>query len=386
MGSSVRSDDDALRHHPFPGCRVRPDPKEQGPMLTAFLHGERDIRVADLPDPALASGPDASGRDAIVRVVASCVCGSDLWGYRGVRPVEEPRPMGHEFIGVVEAVGASVERVGVGDFVIAPFYVCDGTCANCRNGFSVHCLHGGGWGYEVPGEGASGAGQSDRIRVPLADGTLFVVPGGEPAPELVPHVLTLSDVMATGHHAALSGGVRPGATVAVIGDGAVGLCAVIAARRLGADRVVAMSRHADRQALAREFGATDVVAERGEEGIAVLKEMFGGIGPDITLECVGTKESMHQALTSARAGGQVGFVGVPAGGPELPVATMFSSNVGVRGGCAPVRDYIAELLPEVLSGAIQPGRVFDTEMPLSKVAEAYAAMDERRAIKVLLRP
>jgi hypothetical protein len=355
-------------------------------MLTAVIYGERDIRVEDRPDLGLASGPEASGRDAIVRVVASCVCGSDLWGYRGVRKIEDPRPMGHEFVGIVEEVGASVEHINVGDFVIAPFYVCDGTCVNCRNGWTVHCLHGGAWGAEIAGEGVAGAGQSERIRVPLADGTLFAVPGGQPVPELIPDMLALSDVMGTGHHAAISGGVRPGSTVAVVGDGAVGLCAVIAAKRLGAARIVAMSRHADRQALAREFGATDIVAERGEDGIARLKEMFDGIGPDILLECVGTRESMDQALNSARPGGQVGFVGVPAGGPELPVPTMFSTNVGVRGGVAPVRDYIEELLPEVLKGAITPGRVFDTEMPLRQTAEAYAAMDERRSVKVLLRP
>ncbi|HEY3750543.1 MAG TPA: zinc-dependent alcohol dehydrogenase family protein [Pseudonocardiaceae bacterium] len=350
-------------------------------MLTAVIHGERDVRVEDLPDPAL-----STGRDAIVRVVASCVCGSDLWGYRGIRRIERPRPMGHEFVGVVEEVGADVEHVKAGDFVIAPFYVCDGTCPNCRNGWTPHCLHGGAWGAEIAGEGVAGAGQSERIRVPFADGTLFVVPAGRATDDLIPHLLTLSDVMGTGHHAAVSGGVRAGSTVAVVGDGAVGLCAVIAAGRLGATRIVAMSRHADRQALARDFGATDIVAERGDDGIAALKEMFDGIGPDIVLECVGTKESMDQALRSARPGGQVGFVGVPAGGPELPVPTMFSTNVGVRGGVAPVRDYVAELLPEVLDGTIQPGRVFDTEMPLSKTADAYAAMDERRAIKVLLRP
>lgn len=355
-------------------------------MLSAMIHGARDVRMAEVPEPALATGPDASGRDAIVRVVASCVCGSDLWPYRGIRKTEEPRLIGHEFVGVVEEAGAAVARVKAGDFVIAPFYLCDGTCANCRNGWTPHCLHGGAWGREVTGEGPAGGGQSERVRVPLADGTLFAVPGGEPAAGLVPHLLTLSDVMGTGHHAAVSAGVRAGSTVAVVGDGAVGLCAVLAARRLGAERIVAMSRHADRQALAREFGATDVVAERGEDGIARLKEMFDGIGPDAVLECVGTKESMHQALGSARPGGQVGFVGVPAGGPELPVGTMFGSNVGVRGGVAPVRDYVEELLPEVLDGTLQPGRVFDLELPLSRTPEAYAAMDERRAIKVLLRP
>ncbi|SDT48605.1 zinc-dependent alcohol dehydrogenase family protein [Actinoplanes derwentensis] len=355
-------------------------------MRAVFMHGEKDIRVEETPDPVLATGPEASGRDAIVRVVASCVCGSDLWGYRGVRQADGARPMGHEFVGVVEAIGDAVATVKVGDFVIAPFYVCCNTCLNCRNGFSTSCLNGGWWGGEVKGEGRADAGQSERVRVPLADGTLVVVPGGEPDPALIPGLLTLSDVMCTGHHAALSAGVTAGSTVAVVGDGAVGLSAVIAAKRLGAARIVAMSRHESRQKLAVEFGATDVVPERGEEGIAKLKEMFDGIGPDIVLECVGTKESMDQALRSARPGGQVGFVGVPAGGPELPVGQMFSSNVGVRGGVAPVRGYIEELLPEVLDGRIQPGKVFDLELPLSGAAEAYAAMDERRAVKVLLRP
>ena len=353
-------------------------------MRAVFMHGDHDVRVQEAPDPVLVTG--GSGRDAIVRVVASCVCGSDLWGYRGIRESSGVRRMGHEFVGVVEEVGPAVATVKVGDFVIAPFYVCCGTCANCRNGVSTSCLHGGWWGSEVPGEGYADAGQGERVRVPLADGTLVVVPGGVPDPALIPGLLTLSDVMCTGHHAAVSAGVREGSTVAVVGDGAVGLSAVIAASRLGAARIVAMSRHEPRQRLAREFGATDIVAERGDEGVATMKEMFGGIGPDIVLECVGTKESMDQALRSARPGGQIGFVGVPAGGPELPVPLMFSTNVGVRGGVAPVRGYIEELLPEVLDGRIRPGRVFDLELPLSEAAEAYAAMDERRAVKVLLRP
>jgi threonine dehydrogenase-like Zn-dependent dehydrogenase len=350
-------------------------------MRATVIHGERDIRLEEVPDPVL-----RFGTDAVVRVVAACVCGSDLWPYRGVTPTKRPRRIGHELVGVVEEVGADVSRVAVGDFVIAPFYVCDGTCANCRNGVSTSCLHGGWWGgADTEGSSADG-GQGERVRVPLADGTLVVVPGGQPDDALLPGVLTLSDVMGTGHHAAVSGGVRAGSTVAVVGDGAVGLCAVIAAKRLGASRVVAMSRHEPRQALARAFGATDVVPERGDEGVARLKDLFDGIGPDVVLECVGTKESMDQALRSARPGGQVGFVGVPNGGPELPVRTMFDSNVGVRGGVAPVRGYIEELLPEVLDGRIEPGRVFDLELPLAEVAEAYAAMDERRATKVLLRP
>lgn len=355
-------------------------------MRAVVLHGERDVRLEEVPDPVLASGPEASGLDAIVRVVASCVCGSDLWPYRGVRPVTEPVRIGHEFVGIVEQAGAGVATIQPGDFVIAPFSISDNTCINCRNGMTGHCLHGGFWGAQVRGQGFADGGQGERVRVPLADGTLVAVPGGQLDPSLVPALLALSDVMVTGHHAATSGGVRPGATVAVVGDGAVGLCAVMAARRLGAAQVVAMSRHPDRQQLAVKFGATAIVPERGDEGVDRLKEMFDGIGPDIVLECVGTRQSMDQALRSARPGGQIGFVGLPAGGPELPVRQLYSTNVGVRGGMAPVRAYLDELLPEVLDGTVQPGPVFDTELPLDQVKEAYAAMDERRAIKVLLRP
>ncbi|NYF09402.1 hypothetical protein HDC94_000558 [Leifsonia sp. AK011] len=349
-------------------------------MLATVIHAPHDIRSEEVPDPAL-----LKPTDAIVRVSAACVCGSDLWPYRGVTPTTKPRRIGHEFVGIVEQIGDEVTTIKVGDFVIAPFYWCDMTCINCRNGVSTSCLHGGWWGApDRNGDFVDGA-QGEVVRVPLADGTLVATPG-MPAPELIPSLLTLADVMGTGHHAAVSAGVTAGSTVVVVGDGAVGLCAVLAAKRLGASRVVAMSRHADRQEIAREFGADDIIEERGAEGIKRVKEMFDGIGPDCVLECVGTKESMDQALKSARPGGMVGFVGVPNGGPELPIQTMFGTNVGVNGGVASVRNYIDELLPEVLSGAINPGRVFDLELPLSEAAEAYAAMDERRATKVLLRP
>ena len=349
-------------------------------MLATLIYGERDIRLEEVPDPVI-----LEPSDAVVRVVAACVCGSDLWPYRGVVQREGAHRIGHEFVGIVETIGDDIQKIKVGDFVIAPFYFCDMTCTNCINGVSTSCLHGGWWGSnDRAGEFVDG-GQGQLVRVPLADGTLVATPG-QPDPALIPSLLTLADVMGTGHHAALSGGVTHGSTVAVVGDGAVGLCAILAAKRLGASRIVAMSRHADRQAIAWEFGATDVVEERGEDGIKVIREMFDGIGPDVVLECVGTAESMDQAIKSVRAGGKIGYVGVPNGGSELPIRTLFNRNVSVGGGVAPVRNYIHELLPEVLDHRINPGRVFDLTLPLSEVAEAYAAMDERRATKVLLQP
>ncbi|GAA1795435.1 zinc-dependent alcohol dehydrogenase family protein [Planosporangium flavigriseum] len=349
-------------------------------MRATLIYGTRDIRLEEVPDPAI-----RFPTDAVVRVVASCVCGSDLWPYRGVRPVTEPSPIGHEFVGVVEEVGSDVRTVSPGDFVIAPFVVSDNTCRHCRNGINTSCEQLEWWGSTDRHGVRVDAGQGEYVRVPLADGTLVATPE-QPDAALVPSLLTLSDVMGTGHHAAVSAGVTTGSTVVVVGDGAVGLCAVLAARRLGAERIIAMSRHADRQAVAREFGATDIVAERGGEGVAAVKDLLGGIGADAVLECVGTKESMAQALDSTRPGGFVGYVGVPAGGPELPIQKMFGTNVNVAGGVAPVRAYLPELLDDVLKGAIDPGRVFDVELPLDQVAEAYAAMDERRAIKTLLRP
>jgi threonine dehydrogenase-like Zn-dependent dehydrogenase len=349
-------------------------------MLATLIHGPRDIRTAEVDDPTI-----QKPTDAVVRVTASCICGSDLWPYRGVQPTKRTHPIGHEFVGVVEEVGEEVTTVRPGQFVIAPFVVSDGSCVNCRNGVQTSCLHGASWGADdkdgLPVQG----GQSARIRVPWADGTL-VGTDEVPAEELVPSLLTLSDVMSTGHHAAVSAGVGPGRTVAVVGDGAVGLCGVLAAKRLGAERVVLFSRHPDRQALGREFGADTILEERGDAGVEAVHALFDGVGPDCVLECVGTKESMDQALRSVRPGGHVGYVGVPSGGAELPIRLMFGGNVNVAGGVAPARAYIPELLPDVLSGAIDPGKVFDLTLPLADVADGYTAMDERRAIKVLLRP
>lgn len=349
-------------------------------MLATIIHGERDVRVEERPRPTL-----LTPTDAIVRVVAACVCGSDLWTYRGVRSVPQPKAIGHEFIGIVEEAGSEVSDIRVGDFVISPFTSSDGTCPSCLHGMQSTCDHLSYFGAaDTNGELLPGA-QGEFVRVPFADGTLVVVPG--PVDEaLIPSLLTLSDVMSTGHHAAVSAGVGPDTTVVVVGDGAVGLCAVLAARRLGASRIIAMSRHADRQALAREFGATDIVEERGAEAGEHIRALLGGVLADAVLEAVGTKESMEQALASVRPGGRLGYVGVPAGGAALPIQLLFDRNISVAGGMAPARHYIPELLPDVLSGAINPGLVFDLTLPLTEAAEAYAAMDERRSIKALLKP
>lgn len=349
-------------------------------MLATIIHAPHEITVEETAEPEL-----LTPRDAIVRVVAACVCGSDLWPYRGVTPTRRAHPIGHELVGIVEQVGSAVANVKPGDFVISPFSLADGTCQACRDGMPAACDHVSFFGApDADGHPVSGA-QGQKARIPFADASLVPVP--QPFDEaLIPSLLTLADVMSTGHHAAVSAHVGPDDVVAVVGDGAVGLCAVLAAHRLGAKRIIAFSRHPDRQALARAFGATDIVESRGDEGVAALRELLGGDLADVALECVGTKESMEQAIASVRGGGRIGYVGVPNGGSELPIRTLFAKNVTVGGGMAPARTYIPELLPDVLSGAIDPGRVFDLQLPLTAAAEAYAAMDERRAIKVLLRP
>lgn len=347
-------------------------------MDATVLHAPGDIRLEQVPDPQI-----VRPTDAVVRVVASCVCGSDLWPYRGVSRVRRPRRIGHEFVGVVEEVGGEVSTVRPGDFVVTPFLWSDNTCAHCTAGMQSACANGGGFGGpDRNGDLVDGC-QGEYVRVPLADGTLVATPG-QPDEGLLPSLLTLTDVMATGWHAAVSARVRPGSTVVVVGDGAVGLCGVLSAAHQGAGRVIAMSRHADRQAVATEFGATDIVAERGPEGVARVMELTHGIGADAVLECVGTEESMDQAFSSARPGSMVGFVGVPHGA-QAPMSTMFGRNVGLAGGMAPVRGYLDELLPKVLERQIDPGRVFDSVLPLARVADAYRAMDERSAIKVMLR-
>ena len=337
-------------------------------MRVATIHGIKDIRLEERPEPRI-----EKPTDAIVRVVAACICGSDLWPYRG-EGLDPGGLMGHEVVGVVEEVGGEVRTFAPGDFVIVPFCHCDNSCPVCRKGMQAGCQN----------LGITQGGQGEHARVTQADGSLVKVPDG-PDPALVPALLALSDVMATGWHAAVAAGVQKGSSVAVVGDGAVGLCGVLASRELGAERIIAMSRHAPRQEVAKQFGATDIVPERGKEGAARVQELTDGIGADAVLECVGTNEAMRGALRSARPGATVGYVGVPHG-VDLPVGAMFSRNVGVAGGMAPVRKYLPHLLELTLSGAIDASPVFDLTLPLDEVAEGYRAMDERRAIKVLLQP
>jgi threonine dehydrogenase-like Zn-dependent dehydrogenase len=342
-------------------------------MRAAIYGGPYDLTVGERPDPAI-----QNPADAVVRVVLGSVCGSDLWYYRGDSP-HALGPIGHEFIGVVQETGADVKTLHQGDLVVAPFTFCDGTCANCAAGWPDNCLHGGSFGNH----GIDG-GQGEAVRSPFADATLVKVPGTGHSDQTLKSLVALSDVMCTGHHAAVSGGVKPGDTVAVIGDGAVGLCAVLASRRLGAGRIIALSNNPARQALARDFGATDIVPERGEEAVARLRDMTEGIGVDAALECVGTGQSMDTAFGIARVGSIIGAIGAPHG-VTVPIETVIFKNIGLRGGVAPVRRYVPELLDDVLAERINPGRVFDFEVSLDDVVEGYEAMKDRRAIKSLVR-
>jgi len=339
------------------------------------MYGAGDVRVENVPDPGL-----VEPTDALVRVTRAAICGSDLWPYNQMEPTDGGRRMGHEFIGVVEDVGAEVRTVKAGDFVVTPFVWSDGTCVFCREGLQTSCLHGGRYGMD----GVDG-GQGEAVRVPQADGTLVVLPVGEDD-ELMPSLLTLSDVMATGHYAALSAQVASGKTVAVVGDGAVGLCGVIASRRLGAERIIILGRHTGRTALAEELGATDVVSERGEEAVERVRELTDGLGAHSVLECVGLEQSTVTALAIARAGGAVGRVGVPQDESIPHGVETFFDNVTIGGGPAPARAYIEELLPDVLEGRIEPGRVFDRASGLDEVPDGYRAMNDREALKVLIEP
>jgi threonine dehydrogenase-like Zn-dependent dehydrogenase len=338
-------------------------------MKGTVLYGPKDIRFEDLETPRI-----EEKTDAVIRIAATCVCGSDLWPYRGLQPIKGPTPMGHEYCGVVEEVGSAVKSVKPGQFVIGSFATSDNSCPNCQYGYPSSCQRR---------EFISRA-QAPVLRVPLADGTLVPTPG-VPSDDLIPSLLTTSDVLGTGWFAADAANVKPGSTVAVVGDGAVGLLAVLSAKQMGAERVIAMSRHEKRQQLAREFGATDIVTERGNEGVKRIMEMTRGIGADSVLECVGTQESMMQAIRATRKGGYVSYVGVPHG-VELDGQELFFAHVHLHGGPAPVRRYLPRLIELVLNRKINPGKVFDLTLPLERVAEGYKAMDERRAIKALLRP
>ncbi len=338
-------------------------------MKGAVLYAPGDVRFEERDDPTI-----VKPTDAIIRMSATCVCGSDLWPYRGFNPSAEPSPMGHEYCGIVEEVGREVTSVKPGQFVIGSFFASDNSCPICKAGYQSSCQHA---------EFVGGA-QAPVLRVPLADGTLVATPG-VPSKDMIPSLLSTSDVFGTGWFAAEAANVKPGMTVAVVGDGAVGLLGVLSAKQMGAERIIAMSRHESRQKLAREFGATDIVTERGDEGVARIKALTDGIGADSVLECVGTQESMKQAIGSTRKGGYVSYVGVPHG-VQLEGQELFFAHVHLHGGPAPVRRFLPKLIDLVLNGKVNPGKVFDLTLPLEQVAEGYRAMDERRAIKTLLRP
>jgi threonine dehydrogenase-like Zn-dependent dehydrogenase len=338
-------------------------------MQGTVLYAPRDVRFEEREEPKI-----AQPTDAIIRLSATCICGSDLWPYRGVQAIAQPTPMGHEYCGIVEEVGREVRNIRPGQFVVGSFATSDNTCAICRDGYQSSCVH----------REFMTAAQASLLRVPLADGTL-VATNDLPPEELIPSLLATSDVLGTGWFAADAANVKPGNTVVVVGDGAVGLLGALSAKQMGAERIIVMSRHASRQKLAREFGATDIIAERGNDGVARIKELTNGIGADSVLECVGTQESMMQAIESTRPGGYVSYVGVPHN-VSLDGEQLFYSHVHLHGGPAPVRRYLPELINLVLNGKINPGKVFDLTLPLNQVAEGYRAMDERRAIKTLLHP
>ena len=343
-------------------------------MRATVMYGAGDVRVEEVTDPVI-----REPTDAVVRVLRSCICGSDLWPYRSMPASEHGRRMGHEFLGIIEDTGTEVTGLRRGDLVLAPFVWSDGTCDFCREGLQTSCRHGGLWGGDLDG------GQGEAVRVPQAPGTLVRLPAGVDE-ALLPSLLTLSDVFCTGHHAAVSARVSPRTTVTVVGDGAVGLCAVLAARRLGAERIILMGRHKDRTDLGREFGATDVVAERGEGGIARVRELTGGDGTHAVLECVGTREAIDTSIGVGRDGGVVGRVGA-AQYDEVPLGFgTIMRNIGVAGGVAPARAYIEDLLPGVLDGSLQPGKVFDATIGLGQTPDGYRAMASRQALKVLIQP
>ncbi|WP_199550399.1 zinc-dependent alcohol dehydrogenase family protein [Streptomyces sp. N35] len=347
-------------------------------MRATTIHAPYDMRVEEVPDPEI-----QQPTDAVLRVLRACICGSDLWAYRGEAARQKGQRIGHEFLGIIEETGSDVRGFRAGDLVVAPFMWSDGVCDYCAEGLTTSCEHGGFWGA-VGHDG----GQGEAVRVPHADGTLVKLPAGAASDDhLLTALLTLSDVMGTGHHAVLGAGVREGSTVAVVGDGAVGLCAVLAAKRLGAERIIALGRHQVRTDIALRFGATDVVAERGDEAVEAVRALTKGQGAHCVVEAVGTEQSMSTAVNITRDGGAIGFVGVPHGsGTGLDLGVMFDRNIALRGGVAPVRTYIPELLPDVLDGTIDPSPVFDLTVGLEEVPDGYKAMDARTALKVMVKP
>lgn len=344
-------------------------------MKAGIFYGPHDIRVEEVPDPII-----EIPTDAIVKITYTCICGSDLWWYRGITKRQPGGQIGHEFMGEVIKVGDGVTKVKVGDLVVGPFFWCDGSCPECKKGMSSQCLNGASWGNK----GTTGC-QAEQLRVPFADANLFPFPKNTDE-KLMPAILTLSDVMGTGHHAAVSAGVTKDSFVAVIGDGAVGLCAVLASKRLGAKKIILMSRHEDRQRVGKQFGATDCIAERGQEGIEKVKALTETVGADCVLECVGGKEAREMAMDMVRPGGRIGCVGIPHNVADIPAGDIFWNNITIGGGIAPTASYTPELLADVLSGELDPSPVFDLTLPLSELAKGYEAMDQREAIKVLIKP
>jgi threonine dehydrogenase-like Zn-dependent dehydrogenase len=344
-------------------------------MKAGVFYAPHDIRVEEVDDPKI-----VDKTDAVVRITYTCICGSDLWWYRGITEREKGTTCGHEFMGEVVEVGSGVTKVKVGDLAVGPFFWCDGTCPECRKGMSSACLNGGSWGMK----GTSGC-QAEMLRVPFADANLFTIPK-DTNDHLMPAILALSDVMGTGHHAAVSAGVVRDSIVAVIGDGAVGLCAVLASKRLGATKIILMSRHEKNATVGRKFGATDIIAERGEEGVEKVKKLSEGIGADCVLECVGGKEAREMAMMMVRDGGKIGCVGIPHDVPDISAMDILRRNITIGGGIAPTASYMPELLADVLSGKIDPAKVFDMTLSLDELAKGYEAMDKREAIKVLIKP
>ena len=344
-------------------------------MKATIFEEKGKIEVREVPDPVIQK-PD----DAVVKVMYACICGSDLWYYRGLVARQNHSRIGHEFMGIVEAVGADVKKVKVGDFVIAPFVISDGTCPECRVGMTTRCRNIQSWAAN-----GNDGGQGQKVHVPLADGTLFAVPQDKVTEDMMPKLLPLSDVLCTGHHAAVSAGVKQGSTVAVIGDGAVGLCAVAASKRLGASRIFLISTHEDRAAIGKKFGATDIVAARGDDAAKAIKDATDNLGVDCALECVGTADSWNTAFGVVRAGGNIGAVGLPVGVPDVAISKFFWPGIGIKGSAAPAAHYIPELLPDVLSGSLDVSAIFTKTVPLADIAEGYKAMDDRTAIKVMVK-